>query len=287
MILLADSGSTKTDWVILDESKKQHHTFTIGFNPVFHSTESVVKNIGKNTELSSISPKVAHVYFYGAGCSSTERKLIISNALETAFPKAKITVGHDLEAAVFSSYRGKPNITCILGTGANSCFFDGKTILEKTPALGFILGDEASGAYFGKKLVTAFLYGNLPKLVAEDFKNTYALSLNQIVNKVYTESNPNVFLASLAPFVSKHISVPVLETIVLDGMRQFLTQHVLCFDNAKEIDIQFVGSIAHHFEIQLKQIAAELGLTIGLINQKPISGLVDYHLKYVLGSHTK
>ena len=282
MILIADSGSTKTDWVILDSSHQQKHTFTVGFNPVFHASESVITHITKNLDLTTISKEVTFVYFYGAGCSTNNRKKVISDALENCFPNAKIHVGHDLDTAIFSSYQGEPNITCILGTGANSCYFDGKSTYEKTPALGFILGDEASGAYFGKKLVTAILYHQLPKEVEQDFLETYQLNLNQIIDAVYREPNPNVFLASLAPFISKHITVPFLNQIVLNGMTAFLTHHVLCYENATDVKIQFVGSIAHHFETQLQMAAAKLGLTIGLINQKPISGLVDYHLKYVL-----
>jgi N-acetylglucosamine kinase-like BadF-type ATPase len=282
MILIADSGSTKTDWVFLTDKGVQIPTQTIGFNPIFHSKQSVIDNIQKNEVLREYASKVEHLYFYGAGCSTSAHKLIIENALTVCFTNAQISVGHDLQAAAFACYEGISNITCILGTGANSCLFDGKVIKENSPALGFILGDEASGAYFGKKLVTLLLYNELPTEVALDFETTIGLDINQIIKRVYQEPNPNVFLASLAPFVSKHLSVPLINEMVTLGMTQFLTHHVLCFPKAKEMDLNFVGSIAHHFEENLNDAANELGLKISNINRKPIKGLVNYHINHIL-----
>jgi N-acetylglucosamine kinase-like BadF-type ATPase len=281
MIIIADSGSTKTDWVILNDSIEKQ-TSTIGFNPVFHTTDSIIQNVQSNIELKTIQNQISRLFFYGAGCSSARNKSIIYEALQQCFPLAKIIVGHDLEAAAYATYNDQPHIACILGTGSNSCYFDGKNCIEKTPALGFILGDEASGAYFGKKLITEFLYDNLTSEIASDFTQTYALSLNDIIDKVYRQPNPNVFLASLTPFIHKHISYDLFQGILQEGMHAFLQHHVLCYPEYKDVPVNFVGSIAHHFQESLFESAQNLQVHIDQIIQKPIDGLIKYHREHLL-----
>lgn len=283
MIIIADSGSTKTDWVVLNNSSAQEwQTSTIGFNPVFHTANSIVQNIQLNIELKEIQNDVRKIFFYGAGCSSESNKLIIKEALRQCFTNAKITIGHDLEAAAYATYEGLPHIACILGTGSNSCYFDGKNCLERLPALGFILGDEASGAYFGKLLVTEFLYKNLPPEIEQDFIQTYSLALNEIIDKVYRQPNPNVFLASLTPFIHKYRTHILFQNLLEKGMLSFLQNHVLCYPEYLKVSVNFVGSIAYYFQDALIKSAESLQIKIGHINQKPIDGLVRYHREHML-----
>lgn len=278
MIVIADSGSTKTDWVILNSSGKVlHQTSTIGFNPVFHSSEFVLEHLNQNDDLNKIRKDVIQVFFYGAGCSSPSKKSILQSALKEYFENSNHYIGHDLEAAAIATYDKGPHIACILGTGSNSCYYDGVECLEKIPALGFILGDEASGAYFGKELVKTFLYHQLPEEIHANFIKTYQMDLDQIIDRVYRQPSPNVFLASLTPFIHQHLEDPTLQSIVAKGMNSFLSYHVLCYPEAKNVQTSFVGSIAYYFQDILRLEAEKLQISIGQIIQKPIDGLVKYH----------
>ncbi|MEO1945389.1 MAG: ATPase, partial [Candidatus Thioglobus sp.] len=164
IILIADSGSTKCDWLAINEQGVELRQFsTMGFNPYFHTSEIVESELKKNTNMVELAPNVGRVFFYGAGSSSTEMCSIIENGLRKVMPQADISVGHDLEGAAFSTWSGTPAITCILGTGSNSCYFDGDSVYEEVPSLAYILGDEGSGSWFGKRLLQAFFYKQLPR----------------------------------------------------------------------------------------------------------------------------
>jgi glucosamine kinase len=280
MFFIIDSGSTKSDWVLLDDENNQSFYSTMGFNPYFHDEKTIVDAIKENKSIMEYASKIDGVYFYGAGCSSDELNKIVENAFKIVFPNASVKVGHDLTACAYATYQGKPAISCIIGTGSNSCYFDGETIYEEIPALGYILGDEGSGSYFGKQLLSNFLYKKLPKHIEEDFIVEYQLTKDIIVDKVYMQPNANVYLASLSKFISKHASEKYFKDMVYEGMKKFLEIHVCCFKNHKEVDVHFIGSISHVFQDELKQAAAELDIKIGQIIQKPIGGLVNYHLNH-------
>jgi N-acetylglucosamine kinase-like BadF-type ATPase len=222
MILIADSGSTKCDWICLDsEYNPAFKTITMGFNPYFHSQATISTAIKQNPELHAQSENVTHIYYYGAGCSSPTLNKIVSQALKVSFPNAKTVVDHDLLGAAYAAYTGTPNITCILGTGSNSCFFDGEHISERVPALGFILGDEGSGSYFGKKLIAGFMYGQLPDEANAAFKETYDLDMSEIVSNVYTKPHANVYLASFVRFISNYKTHPYFQNMLHNGMKEF------------------------------------------------------------------
>ena len=283
MILIADSGSTKCDWIAIKTNGEEVlRTLTMGFNPYFHSQATISTAIKQNGQLNSLQNEVEAIYYYGAGCSSKELNHIVEVALRVSFPNATITVDHDLLGAAYAAYQGVPNITCILGTGSNSCLFDGEKLSESVPALGFILGDEGSGSYFGKKLIAAHLYGKLPKEVDEEFNRIYGLTMQEIVTNVYVKPHANVYLASFVRFISGFKSLPFFETMLHDGMKDFLSTHVLCYPEAKNLKINFVGSVAFHFKEAINSAALELGLTIGEIIQRPVDELVNYHKKYIL-----
>ena len=283
MILIADSGSTKCDWVALNsEGTELFRTRTMGFNPLFHTSETITEELAKNPELQSNSRSVVAVFYYGAGCSSPERSAVIQKGIAHVFPQANVMVHHDLLGAAYAAYDGRPNITCILGTGSNSCYFDGRNVKEMSPSLGFILGDEGSGAYFGKKIIAAYLYGHLSKEATKKFDDTFKLSMQEIISRVYTQPHANRFLADFSPFIYEFRKEPIIEKMLQNGMKEFLHIHVSCFPEAAEVEIHFVGSVAFHFQEALHNAATELGLKIGNIIRRPIDPLVDYHVKNIL-----
>jgi len=277
MIIVADSGSTKCDWII---SGPEGDTMakTMGFNPFFHSTELINEKIMENAELSAVSSVVDAVYFYGAGCNSTERNNIVREALVVRFPNATdIVVDHDLTAAALSTGKGEASIACILGTGSNSGYFDGANVHEEVPALGYVLGDEGSGAYFGKILTREFLYNRLPSHLQSAFGEQYDLSKESIFKAVYSDPNPNVYLASFMRFVSARKNDPYLRDMIYKGLASFATAHITCYANYKDVKVNFVGSIAHYFRDILEEVASNFRFTIGEIQKKPIHELVRYH----------
>ena len=284
-VLIADSGSTKCDWQLLDESGKELTEFhTMGFNPYFHTADLVEKVMGDNADVQGMASDITHVFFYGAGSSSAELCSIIQEGLQRVFPAASVVVDHDLVGAAYSTYDGRPGITCIIGTGSNSCRFDGLSVLEEVPALAYILGDEASGSWHGKKLLAAKLYHKLPDEVAADFDRTYGFSKSDIIDKVYREPDPNVFLASFMTFIGKHKDQPLFQAWLKEGFKAFVDVHVKCFSNWKNEPVHFIGSVAYHFQEELRTVCEADGVSVGAIIKKPIDGLASYHLKHILPS---
>ena len=281
MRIIVESGSTKSDWVLLDEYNCRTYTSTIGFNPYFHDEFTIYNHLSNNEMLFNAAPFVKSIHFYGAGCSSPDRCNVIERSLSKFFQNAYIYVGHDLDACGYATYRGKPVIACIIGTGSNSCYFDGIKVYEEVPALSYILGDEGSGTYFGKQLLSKYLYRQLPKHLQIDFNELYKTDKDEILSNVYLSSQPNVYIASFATFLSRHSNDPFIEKMVYDGLKKFMETHVFCFESAHDAEISFVGSIAYHFEGILRKVAADLVLTVGQIVKKPVDGLVDYHLNYI------
>jgi hypothetical protein len=258
----------------------------MGFNPYFHSADIIEAELKKNNDIMHLASDIKGIYFYGAGCSSPELNQIVEEGLRRIFPTSSILVEHDLLACAYATYNGKPGISCIIGTGSNSCYFDGQNILEEVPALGYVLGDEGSGSYFGKQLLSSFLYHHLPVEIEADFIATYQLDKDLIVDRVYREPNANVFIASFMPFIAKHKEHPFFSEMVFNGFKHFMKVHVCCYDNYKETEVHFVGSLSKIFEKELFQAATELQIHIASIIQKPVVGLVNYHLKYILKTET-
>ena len=282
MILIAESGSTKCDCILLDLSGKEVDRFsTMGFNPYFHSTELIFNELSSLKALIPYAQGIAWVYFYGAGCSSPSLNAIVKKGLEKALPNATVSVEHDLMAAAFSTYRGKPQISCILGTGSNSVFFDGKELYEEVPALAYILGDEGSGSFLGKKLLAAFLYKKLPAELNRAFELEYSLDKNTVVDAVYNKPNANVWLASFSKFFGQHKNDSWVRAVVKEGFSLFRDIHILCYQNAKEVEINFVGSVAFHFKDILEEVLAEKDLHFGYVLERPLDGLVHYHLEFL------
>ena len=284
MYFIIESGSTKSDWVLVDNKNNQSFFSTMGFNPYFHSSDLIEAELKNNKDIMQLAPSIKGIYFYGAGCSSPELNQIVLEGLSRIFTHSSILVDHDLLACAYSTFKGNPAISCIIGTGSNSCFFDGQNLIEEVPALGYVLGDEGSGSYFGKQLLSAFLYHHLPQEIENDFLATYQLDKDMIVDRVYREQNANVFIASFMPFIAKHKEHPFFSQMVINGLRQFMKVHVCCYDNYKNTEVHFVGSLSKIFEKELHKAAEELDIKVTSIIQKPVIGLVNYHLQYILKS---
>lgn len=277
MYIIVDSGSTKSDWVVLNDEGKTYYS-SMGFNPYFHNEEIIVNAIREVEDLYQLKDDVSVIYYYGAGCSSPKMNATVENALKQVFTNAKITVDHDLTACALATYDNKPAISCILGTGSNSCYFDGEKISEEVPALGYILGDEGSGSYFGKKLLAAYLYKKLPKHIEEDLISDPGITKAGIVENVYMKPHANVYIASFMKFVARHAKDEYIKEMVYNGFKEFISIHVCCYPNYREVEVNFIGSIAFVFRPELEKAAQEFGATIGKVIQKPIDGLVNYHL---------
>lgn len=279
MFLVCDSGSTKADWLLYNGKSVEGPFHSIGFNPYFHSSDFVYSTLINNSELVAFSDVVEEVFFFGAGCSDDGKKETIAVGLRKFFPNAKVIVDHDLLASAYATCRSEAGIACIIGTGSNSCWFDGKKVHEKNYGLGYILGDEGSGSYFGKKLVTHFLYNLMPKDIHQDFLETYALNKNSIVDHVYKQLNPNVWLASFATFLSKHQNNDYIQQLIRDGLNDFMNLYICNYPDYANKMVHFVGSIAFYFEKELKEEAAKKGVKIGRIVKQPVQGLMDYYLE--------
>lgn len=283
MFAIVDAGSTKCDWVILDDFKKVFlKTETIGFNPNIINPELIVPEIQKNTSLVSTKNSIKKVFFYGSGCGVPENRAVVEKELQRFFTQAEIAVKEDLTAAAYAAYNGKPAIVCILGTGSNSCYFDGENLKIELPSLGFLLGDEGSGSSIGKQLVRRYFMKKLPDDLRQAFEDKYQLTIDVALKNMYHNPRANAYLADFNKFVVQHKSHPYFQNMVFDEMKNFFDYQVLPYPEAKEAEINFIGSIAYYYENILRSAAAELNLKMGSVVQKPIESLVNYHIKYIL-----
>lgn len=280
MILIADCGSTKIDWCLLNGGKVEKQIFTLGMNAVMLTEEEIRSRLATEPvpELEQYLPQIEAVYFYGAGCISAEVCGNVARAIKANIPAAKtIEVYSDLLAAARALCGHKPGIACILGTGSNSCCYDGNAIVANVSPLGFIIGDEGSGAVLGKLFLGDVLKNQLPAEIAAEFLQEYSLDLLSIIQRIYREPQPNRFLASVTPFISKHIDVPEIHALVLGAFTAFFRRNICQYPGHETYPINFVGSIAHYFRPVLTEAATAAGCTIGTIIKSPMEGLVKYH----------
>lgn len=283
MFAIVDGGSTKCDWIILDDAGKTLlKTETIGFNPNITDAHLIPAEIKKNTQLSKDAAKIENLFFYGSGCGVPENCLLVEQELKKVFINAKITVKEDLTAAAYSAYDGKPAVICILGTGSNSCFFDGKNIRRDLPSLGFLIGDEGSGNALGKLLLKNYFMKKFPADLHKEFSEEYNLNIEDVISNMYHNPRANAYLADFSRFILERKSHPYLQHLVFEEIKNFLDYQVLPYEESKNCEINFIGSIAHYYEDILRAAAAEMHLTVGKVVQKPIESLANYHLKYIL-----
>lgn len=274
-ILIADSGATKTDWCLTKDGEIVHRFSSKGISPVFQTGEEIAEEIKLHVYPVLKDATIGAVFFYGAGCIP-EKIALVRDAIYQSFPVDTIQVYSDLIAAAHSLCGHKAGIACILGTGSNSCEWDGTAIVKQISPLGFILGDEGSGAVLGKHLVGDALKNQLTEGLKEALLDEYGLTPALIIDKVYRQPFPNRFLASLSPFLLKHIDDPTIRQIVTRSFSAFFERNVMQYDYQKN-KVNFVGSIAWYFSDLLKEVAAKKGIEIGRIDQSPMPGLIDYY----------
>lgn len=275
MILLADSGSTKTDWCVVEQHNIIHRITTKGINPFFQTEEEITAEIATNLYPHLQGQAISAVWFYGAGCAFPEKNEIIRRSLNRYFP-VPVEVGSDLLAAARALCGREPGIACILGTGSNSCYYDGREIVQNISPLGFILGDEGSGAVLGKLLVGDVLKNQLPPALKEQFLEQYALTPAQIMDRVYRHPFPNRFLAGFSPFILEHLDEPVIWGLVTRSFLAFFTRNVVQYDY-RIYPVHMLGSVAWYYQPVLREIALNLGIRIGTVLQSPMETLITYH----------
>ncbi|MFD2518467.1 N-acetylglucosamine kinase [Salinimicrobium flavum] len=283
MILIADGGSTKCDWILLDSKGEQLlKTRTKGLNPAVFKTEVLLERLDENEDLQKVRSQVERVHFYGAGCGTPKPTAMLQKLLSGWFSNAtEVLVQEDMVAAVYA-VTDKPGIVCILGTGSNSCYYDGKTIRTAVDSLGYILMDEASGNYFGKRLIRDYYYKKMPKSLADKFEKEYDLSSDTIKENIYKKDSPNTYLAQFAEFIFKNERNGYFYQLIAEGMQNFIEHRVLCFKEAQNVPIHFVGSIAYFSQDIIKDALQPYRLEAGNFVQRPIDGILDYYRKNVL-----
>ncbi len=283
MIAIVDGGSTKCDWVILsDEGEIIESTHTTGFNPNIINVNIIPEELHQNEKLDHLKFKIKHLYFYGSGCGLQENKEKVKQALQLFFSNAKISVKEDLLAAAYSAYNGKPAIICILGTGSNSCYFDGQHLKLELPSLGFLIGDDGSGCALGKILVKHYFMNKLPKDLHQEFSDEFQLDISELIKNMYHNPRANAYLAEFSKFMLERKSHPYIQHLVFQEMKNYFEFQVLPYEESKTCEINFVGSIAYYYEDILRAAAAEFHLNIGEVVQKPIQKLVNYHKTYII-----
>ena len=276
MILIADCGSTKTDWVLCDAEGVVARAKTQGLNPTHQDSDKIHEILSSELSDEFISQNPDKIFFYGAGCAYELANNRMREALEGIFTTKEIHINSDLLAAARALCRHDEGIACILGTGSNSCFFDGEKIIENTTSLGYILGDEGSGAHLGRQLISDCLKKQLPKELREKFFEQYNLDLATILEKTYHSPLPNRWLASFTPFLAEHKNKPEIKALVKNCFTQFFKRNTMIYRRSW-IPIHIIGSVGVNFSDEIKETAESLGLSIGNIVDSPMSGLIEYH----------
>lgn len=282
MILITDSGSTKCDWIAMDESGKQlqEKIRTKGLNPAILSEKKLHKIVSKSEELMAFAKEVKHVYFYGAGCGTEKPRLALKGVLENLFPNALVEVQEDTMAAVRASINN-PNeaaVVCIMGTGSNCSYFDGDKLHQRVKSLGYTLMDEASGNYYGKQLIRDYYFNKMPETIKISFEHKYNLDADFIKYNLYKQPNPNAYLANFAEFMFLNKDAPYMRDLIKTGFRLFTEHMILQFkEELKSCPIHFAGSIAYFAQEEIREVAAEYGMQVGNFIRRPIEGLVSYH----------
>ena len=277
MILLADSGSTKTTWCLVGSDKSVQTCYTGGINPFLLGLDEIVSLL--ETEFSLPRNGISKIHFYGAGCAFPDKNEMVADALARYFGVSDIQVNSDLLGAAHALCGQSPGIVCILGTGSNSCYYNGQEIVQNVSPLGYVLGDEGSGNALGRKLLSDILKNQLPPTIRDLFFDTYHVTVGEILDNVYRKPFPNRYLAQYARFVSENITYPELQALASNCFREFFRRNVMQYEAVAHLPVHFTGSIAYYFSEILKNTAAEFGLTVGTILQEPMPGLViNYEL---------
>lgn len=280
MIIIADGGSTKTNWCLVTEEGKKVYFNTEGYNPYFSSTAYIVQSLMENLPTDLEKSEINEVNYYGAGCSTEEKREVVAEAMRAVFIKAKVYVGHDLLAAARALLGNTEGFAAILGTGTNTCIYDGKDIAMNIDSGAYILGDEGSGCYIGKKLLADYLRGYMPEAVRKLFWETYKLTPDDVNEQVYTQPRANRFCASFSKFVyDNNVHLEYSRNLVRTSFEDFFRNLVTHYPDYQRYTFNCIGSVGYNFRNVLEEVAAENGMTVGSIIRSPIDNLVKYHLE--------
>ena len=275
MKLIAESGSTRTEWALVEDNHLVQRVFTEGLNPFFQTRREISRSVRLGLPESFFKKKLDQVYYYGAGCSSYEKKNILGASLVAQF-KTPIQVESDLLAAARGLFKCEAGIACILGTGSNSCFYDGKIIVKNVKAAGYILGDEGSGAVLGKLFLADLLKGLAPKELANELHEKFRISVNDVMESVYNLPFPNRFLGTIAYFLGDYMDNEYVYNLLTNNLRSFFNRNVCQYDYIN-YPIRFVGSLAYAYPDILQEVAQEFGVEIDVIEETPMNGLIEFH----------
>lgn len=283
MILIADGGSTKCDWILLSNTGEQiFKTRTKGLNPAVFPELVLEQRIEENADLQEVKNKVERVHFYGAGCGTETPSKLLEGIIANFFTNAdEVVIKEDMVAAAYAATT-EPGIVCILGTGSNSCYFDGKDIHQAVQSLGYVLMDEASGNYFGKRLIRDYYYKRMPPELVTLFEEKFDLGSDEIKKNIYRKENPNTYLASFAEFIFTNERNGYFYKLVHEGITDFIHSRVLCYKQAQNVPVHFIGSIAYFSEDIIRAVAQPYGIEIGNIVRRPIDALIEHYRKNVL-----
>ncbi len=280
MRLLVDSGSSKADWIAIDENGKVLFTTqTLGLNPEILNGDEIIERLNNRFDILQNKDNATHIFFYGAGCGTKRMKINLSRILQEYFLNAIIDVREDTFAAVYATTpKGEQAIVSILGTGSNCSYFDGKVLHQKVQSLGYIVMDDCSGNVFGKELIRKYYFNKMPIELAVEFEKEYNLDADYIKNKLYKEPNPNAYLATFAKFLIQHKETEFCKKIIFKGMKSFVKNYIRQYDNCKEVPVHFVGSIAFYLKDELQITFDKYELKLGNVLRRPIDGLIAYHI---------
>lgn len=274
--LIADSGATKAEWCLLQNGKKKT-LFTQGISPYFLNTDQITGLLLKELQPKLKSITVDEIYYYGTGCANPVNVKSVKKAISNVFKKTKIEVTHDLMGAARALCGKKKGIACILGTGSNSCYYDGKKIVKNSPGLGYVLGDEGSGAYLGKKVIQYYLYGTFDDELRGRFDLTYTTNKAEILENVYKKPLPNRYLAGFAKFLADNRGHYMIENIIEDGLNDFFFNHLCKYRETWTMPVHFAGSVAFGFKDVLQQLCNSYEFELGRVMKNPMEGLIEYH----------
>lgn len=279
MILIADSGSTKADFVALDnQGNNLFTTETLGLNPEVLTKEDVIGRLDQRFDIQYNKDKVEKLFFYGAGCGTDRMKNQFKEIFQEYFPNAEVSVKEDTYAAAYATNpTNEKAIICILGTGSNCSYFDGKELIQKVQSLGYIAMDDASGNHFGKELIRQYYFNKMPQDLAKQFEKEYDLDADVIKEHFYKKPNPNAYLASFAKFLITHKEEPSFRKIIFDELELFIENYIKQFEDYKEVPVHFIGSIAFYLNEELHTALDKHGIRLGNVLRRPMDGLVEYH----------
>lgn len=280
MIIIADGGSTKTNWCLVTEEGKKVYFNTEGYNPYFSGTEYIIQSLNESLPTDLEKDQITEVNYYGAGCSTPEMRKIVEEAMKVVFAKSKVYIGHDLLAAARALLGNTEGFAAILGTGTNTCIYDGKDVIHNIDSGAYILGDEGSGCYIGKKLLTDYLRGYMPEPVRNLFWETYKLTPDDINEQVYTQPRANRFCASFSKFVyDNNVHIEYSRNLVRTSFEDFFRNLVTHYPDYQKYTFNCIGSVGYNFRNVLEEVVTEHGMTVGSIIRSPIDNLVKFHLE--------